>query len=102
VLVLVRALYGDGDTVAVCDMGTVEMEARPLGDVDCDFETDSADALWVLRYVAGLQPFASCMESAGDANCDGVVDGRDALVILRRVAALPVEQRPGCPQIGTA
>jgi hypothetical protein len=80
-------------------MGALEMGSRPLGDVDCDFETDSVDALQVLRYVAGVGPFAACLDAAGDADCDGEIDGVDALAILRAVAGLPVEQEPGCPPI---
>jgi hypothetical protein len=95
-----RPADGNGDTIAVCDIGAVEAGARPLGDADCDFDVDSLDALWVLRHVAGIQPDAACLAAAGDANCDAITDGLDALAILRYVAGLPVHTPPGCPPIG--
>lgn len=94
-----RPSDGDGDGTAVCDAGALEMDSRPLGDADCDLDTDAADALWVLRFVAALQPYTPCLEQAGDTDCDGVIGGQDALVILRRVAGLPAQQRPRCPPV---
>ena len=70
------------------------------GDVGCDDDVDAVDALFVLRYVAGLQSGAACM-AAGDADCDGDIDAVDALFILRHVAGLPVSLPQGCPAIGS-
>lgn len=83
-----------------CDIGAYEFGSRPLGDVDCDFDMDSVDALFLLRLVALLQPFALCVALAGDANCDGARDSLDALAILRRVARLLVQQQANCPPLG--
>lgn len=69
------------------------------GDVDCDGDVDEVDALFVLRFVANLQPFADCID-AGDVDCNGEVDVMDALIILRHVAALPLDLPSGCPAIG--
>jgi hypothetical protein len=41
-----------GSTVDVQPVGVVE---RPWGDVDCDEDVDSVDALSILRNVAALQ-----------------------------------------------
>ncbi len=70
------------------------------GDVDCDKDADSVDALFVLRYVAALQPTANCI-AQGDVDCDGDRDSVDALKILRHVAGLPVNLPAGCPSIGS-
>ena len=37
----------------------------------------------------------------GDSTCDGPVALLDALVVSRFVLALPVQQQPGCPPIGS-
>ncbi len=72
-----------------------------LGDIDCDEDVDSVDALWVLRYVASLQPYADCIDD-GDVDCDQGIDSVDALGILRHVAHLPpLPVSSGCPEIGT-
>jgi parallel beta-helix repeat protein len=79
------------------------------GDVDCDGDVDSADALKVLRHVAALsvsqEPGCPQIGSAGllfaDADCDGDVDSVDALKVLRHVAALPVTQSEPCADIGS-
>lgn len=58
------------------------------GDVDCDDEANSMDALVVLQYEAGL-PFSrpACLPFA-DGDVDGDVDATDAEVILQDEAAL--------------
>ena len=79
------------------------------GDVDCDDDVDSVDALKDLRVVAGLSvtqepgcpvigsPVASIF---GDINCNDAIDSVDALFILRHTAALSVNLPAGCPPIG--
>jgi hypothetical protein len=89
----------DGD-VAVVLAGSA-LSAGLLGDVDCSQQVDSIDALYALRFVAHLEPFAVCI-GLGDVDCNAVIESVDALGILRHVAllpALPVE--PGCPDIAT-
>lgn len=81
---------------------------RLQGDVDCDGDVDTVDALFVLRDVAELpvnQPkgcpeIGSAGSIFGDVDCDGDVDAVDALFILRDVAALPVNVPKGCTPIG--
>ncbi len=65
------------------------------GDVDCSGAIDSADALWVLRYIAGLQPSATCIGRAY-VDCDSKISVADALVILRYVAGLRLSVPDGC------
>jgi hypothetical protein len=69
------------------------------GDTDCDLLITAVDALFVLRYVAGIHPFAECILH-GDINCDNLIDSIDALGILRHLAQLPVSQEPDCTAIG--
>ena len=78
------------------------------GDVQCDDDVDSVDALQQLRDVAGLTTFQedNCPEIAsagaifGDVDCDSDVDSVDALKVLRHVAALAVAQTEPCTDIG--
>ncbi len=57
------------------------------GDVDCDGETGSVDALWVLWLVAGTVQDLPCLPAA-DVNRDGVTNAIDAQLILQYVAGL--------------
>ncbi len=86
---------------------------RPLiqGDVDCDKDVDSGDALKGLQFVGSLpyEQQVPCPDIGsevaslfGDTDCDGDVDAVDSLGILRDVAALtPLPQNEPCPDIGT-
>ncbi len=69
------------------------------GDVDCDGDVDSVDALQVLRHVAGLPSSGGCMGLAY-VDCDEDITARDALFILRYTARLPLDLAPVCPPIG--
>ena len=80
------------------------------GDIDCDGDADTVDALKGLQFVVGLDPSQEqgCPQIAsevaslfGDVDCDDDVDAVDSLGILRNVAALPVNQQPNCPEIGS-
>lgn len=68
------------------------------GDVDCDYDVDSVDALGVLRFVAQLSD-PECIDK-GYTNCDGFINSVDALFILRYVAQIPAGGGDGCPVIG--
>ena len=79
------------------------------GDVDCDDDVDSVDALKQLRHVAGLtvpqtEPCPDIGTEVaslfGDVDCDGDVDSVDALKVLRHVASLSVSQTDPCSDIG--
>lgn len=83
--------------------------ALTQGDVDCDGDTDTVDALGLLRYVAALEVAQEpgCPEIGsevasqfGDVDCNDDVDVVDALQVLRHVAGLPVAQQDPCPDIG--
>jgi len=69
------------------------------GDLNCSGTIDSADALRVLRIVAG---FATTQEACAspDVDCDGDEDAVDALKILRYVAGRSYTQHEPCPDIG--
>ena len=78
------------------------------GDVQCDGDVDTVDALQQLRDVAALETFQDdpCPQIGaagavfGDVDCDGDVDSVDALKVLRHVAALSVTQTEPCTDIG--
>ena len=74
----------------------VALTADTAGDSDCDRETDSVDALHVLRHVAGIGLPAVCL-AAGNLKCDDGVTSVDSLFILRHVAQLPLNVPQGCP-----
>ncbi|MCH8814289.1 MAG: hypothetical protein IH957_04205 [Chloroflexi bacterium] len=83
---------------------------RIQGDVNCNTDVDSVDALAVLQFVGGLpyEQQVPCPDIGsevaslfGDADCDGDVDAVDSLGILRHIAALtPISQIEPCPDIG--
>ena len=97
-------------TATATPSATPTVEPKRLqGDVDCDGDVDSVDALKQLRHVASLsiEQEPGCPEIGstalfGDVDCDEDVDTVDALFVLRFVAALPVDVPKGCPPIGTA
>ncbi len=79
------------------------------GDVDCNGDVSSVDALKELRHVAELSvsqnepcPDIGAEVAAvwGDVDCNGQVTSVDALKILRHVALLSVTQNDPCPDIG--
>jgi hypothetical protein len=93
-------------TVNVQDESTwqldgVALTADTAGDSDCDRETDSVDALQVLRNVAGIGAPAACLD-AGNLKCDDGITSVDSLMILRHVAQLAVNLPGGCPSPFTA
>lgn len=86
------------------------------GDINCDKNVDTIDALGGLRFVVGfdVQQTGPChaiggtvsvdgtSEKFGDWNCDGKVDALDALYVLRFVAGMPLATPSGCPAVGAA
>jgi len=84
------------------------------GDVDCDHDVDSVDALKVLRNVAGLPidqtgpchavgasiTVDGAARKFGDWDCDGNVTAVDALAVLLFVVNDPLTPS-GCPVVGT-
>lgn len=82
-------------------MPNASTTANPLiGDFDCDADVDVVDSLLVLKRVAGLNEFESCV-AVTDIDCDGDTDAVDALLMLRWVAKLSVTLPAGCPAIGS-
>ena len=76
----------DTDFSNVTENITVTASYFERGDADQDGDVDTADALFVLRYILELEPEAD--PSAMDVNRDGVVDSMDSLLILRHVMNL--------------
>jgi len=70
------------------------------GDTDCNSLINSIDALFALRFAAGLPVNGQCVPNA-DVNCSGIINSIDALLILRFGAGLSVNLPPGCPPIGS-
>ena len=68
-------------------------DSRGNGDVTCDGETDTLDALFVLWLAAGMIDTLPCPNGA-DVNFDGVVNSLDAALILQYragfIESLPV------------
>ena len=69
------------------------------GDTDCNSLINSIDALFALRFAAGLPVSGQCIPNA-DVNCSSNINSVDALLILRFAAGLSVNLPPGCPPIG--
>lgn len=91
----------------------VEQPFLKQGDVNCNNSVNAVDALFVLRFVAGLGVNANepCPDIGtaltlagvfGDVDCTGAANAVDALKILRFVAGLPVAQNepPACTDLG--
>lgn len=75
--------------------------AVALGDVDCDADVDSVDALKVLQDSAGIPTSADCLQDAADTDCDGDRDAVDALRILQHLSGQQPGTPLGCTPIGT-
>lgn len=68
---------------------TPKPDEKLLGDVDCDQEIDTIDAVLLLQYSAGLIDGLECLTNA-DLNDDGSINALDASIILQIVAGLIV------------
>jgi hypothetical protein len=106
---------GEGDACEVVPTPTPEPTLPPdlWGDVDCDDDVDTVDALKVLRSVAGLfiDQTGACFgvgdnitvdgdaQLFGDWDCNGDVTPNDALAVLLFVVNDPLEPA-GCPVVG--
>ena len=89
----------DGAIAIRSDVPQDDPPQGPSGDVDCDFDVDSVDALFVLQFTASFaEPV--CID-AGDVDCDGDRDAVDALKIAQHVANLPVTLTDACAPIGS-
>jgi len=69
------------------------------GDVDCDGDVNSVDALLLLRVSSQQSTDEGC-DAGTDNDCNGALDAIDALRVLRHSAGLSVDYRRGCPLIG--
>lgn len=80
--------------------GNLEFDRPVFGDLNCDLEVDSTDALLALQYVAGIVLSAPCYVQ-GDVDCDGELEAVDALATLLDLAGLAqTKSVAGCPEIG--
>jgi hypothetical protein len=96
----------DGPCGLAAGLGLEVEQGVAHGDVDCDGDVDSVDALKLLQYLAGLDPQQTppCTPIGdafgdgifGDVDCDGDVDSVDALKVLQHIAGLPANLPPGC------
>lgn len=59
-----------------------------FGDVNSDGKTNSADAVIILKYSAGLTGLSPIKLKEADLNRDGAVDESDAVLLLRRSCGL--------------
>ena len=77
--------------IAAAKKGFVRVEraaGRKLGDVNGDEAVDTADAVLVLQYAAGLIAEAELDTVAADVNGDKTVDTADAVLVLQYAAGL--------------
>lgn len=92
---------GKGVELYVVPNGTLEqipVAGPPApGDVNCDGNVDTQDALHLLRNAAGLPNLGLCMAAVGDVDCSAALDPADALAVLRYVAGLESAVPQGCP-----
>jgi hypothetical protein len=115
ILILALSLTLGGTAGASPGIGENRQEFLKYGDVQCDSDVDSVDALMILRYVTGLSvtqnepcpevgqqvyyylglqcPGGDCDWPSdgpwGDVNCSGTVTSVDANAILNYVAGNP-------------
>lgn len=57
------------------------------GDANCDGTVSTVDAVWVLRYVAGVEE-SKCVAATAEMNCDGAVTAMDAIILLQETGGL--------------
>jgi len=78
-----RPLDGNGDGVAVCDIGAYGLEApRCAGDVTGDGEVDASDVKAVASAMHST-PGSERWKAEADVNGDGVIDVADLRAVLR-------------------
>ncbi|MBI1319886.1 MAG: DUF5011 domain-containing protein [Candidatus Hydrogenedens sp.] len=66
------------------------------GDLNGDFEVNSADVLVALQVSVGLLELTSCQLQAGDLNGDQIINSADGIMIQRLAVGLPLNP----PQAG--
>jgi hypothetical protein len=116
----IHTMEQDGDNVLpVTTMGDADPDWQPLvhqgvwGDNNCSGNADPVDALFTLRYDAGLPTeTGECPEMGeevailtipnlwGDLDCSDAIDPVDGLKLLRLDAGLDVARPPACPDPG--
>jgi hypothetical protein len=97
---------------------TAEPTELTWGDLLCDGQVDTMDALAGLWEIAGLGTFSAAggtcpqpgeavnpmgfvQKTWGDHNCDGVTDSEDQVAVLMEAAGVPGKPPDlGCPEIG--
>lgn len=109
---------GDALTGPTVEFSISPAQTVPWGDLDCDGDADSVDALKTLQNTAGIAVNQSdCPEfesdafavdddndgpavTWGDLDCDGDSDSVDALKSLQNLVGIAVNQPPDCPDLG--
>jgi hypothetical protein len=83
-----ESIYGGMTVTSIKDITWIERHIK--GDVDGDGRVTTADALEILKYVAGLRSLivGDAARAAADVNGDGKIDTADAMAVLRIVAGL--------------
>lgn len=79
---------GPTDTVAPTDTATATPLTYELGDVDCNYSIDAADALLILKEAAALTELSDTEKLLADLNEDGYINADDALRVLKIAAKL--------------
>lgn len=116
--VIIKSAGAEPLTGPVVEFSIQPAQTVPWGDLDCDGDADSVDALKTLQNAAGIavnQDGCPEFESDafavdndddgpaviwGDLDCDGDSDSVDALKALQNVAGVGVNQPPDCPELG--
>ena len=68
---------------------TQEFEPQSsVGDLNGDGKINTADAVVILKFAAGMTQLDDALQSAGDVNHDGKVNTADAVMILKFAAGI--------------
>lgn len=84
---------GEGTQPAAAAPGAVFTILRSSSDVDCGGEAEVLDALFLMRYLAGLQEESACSTNA-DLSRDGLTTLADVMHIRLELAGLLPEPGP--------
>lgn len=84
---LYRYKYGDSDDGATFVIKAITT-SQVIGDINGDFKSNTADAILILRQIAGLEKFNNSGTINADVNFDGKIDVLDAVNVQRKSAKL--------------
>ena len=85
-----KAVYKDGNLIFYTDHFSIYVVAEEksllIGDVNGDGAVNSADRIYLTRYLSKWDGFASIDEKSADVNADGKVNAKDRIILSRHIA----------------